>query len=216
MALNTTAIEATWELPSLNVRNGIIRGYRLFVQTGDGRVVRNITISDDDTLGYIVGGLERATAYTFSVLAYTVADGPRSIYLTAVTLCKTTTILHDEACFTLFFYVVHDPLIVGFGVYGNELDKVTRTTSTYGFEVHCTTSDDPSITTTDWFFANGSKVGLVSSNFREGHYGNGTTVLQIGIGRRLSYCDGGNYTCVVNTTSSRTEKRSFRLTIGSK
>ena len=111
---------------------------------------------------------------------------------------------------------VHDPLIVGFGIYGNDLDKVTRSTFTYGFEVHCTTSNDPNITTTDWFFANGTKVGLVSSNFREGHYGNGTTVLQIGINRRLSYCDGGNYTCVVNTTSGRTERRSFRLAIGCK
>ena len=111
---------------------------------------------------------------------------------------------------------MHDPLIVGFGVYGNDLDKVIRQTYNYGFEVHCTTSNDPNITTTNWYFANGTKVGIVSSNFREGHYGNGTTVLQIGVDRRLSYCDGGNYTCVVNTTSGRTERRSFRLTIGSK
>ena len=91
-----------------------------------------------------------------------------------------------------------------------------RYTYTYGFEVYCTTSNNPSITTTDWFFANGSKVGIVSSSFREGHYGNGTTVLQIGINRRLSFCDGGNYTCVVNTTSGRTERRSFHLIINSK
>ena len=60
---------------------------------------------------------------------------------------------------------VHDPLIIGFGVYGNDLDKVTRYTYNYGFELHCTTSNNPNITTTDWFFANGSKVGLASSNF---------------------------------------------------
>ena len=34
---------------------------------------------------YIIGGLESRRAYTISVLAYTVADGPRSIHLTAVT-----------------------------------------------------------------------------------------------------------------------------------
>ena len=107
-------------------------------------------------------------------------------------------------------------MIVGFGVYGNELDKAIKYTYNNGFEVHCTTSNNPNITSTDWFFANGSKVGIVSSNFREGHYGNRTTVLQIGVGRQLSYCDGGNYTCVVNTTSGRTERRSFRLIIGSK
>ena len=88
VVINATAIEATWELPSLNVRNGFIRGYRLFVWSG-GRSIRNITISNNGTLGYVVGGLERATPYTFSVLAYTVADGPRSIHLTAITLCKT-------------------------------------------------------------------------------------------------------------------------------
>ena len=87
VAINTTAIEATWELPAANLRNGFIRGYRLFVQS-NGRSVRNITIPDNTTLGYIVTGLQRATPYTFSVLAYTVADGPRSIHLTAITLCK--------------------------------------------------------------------------------------------------------------------------------
>jgi hypothetical protein len=92
VAINTTAIEATWELPSTNLRNGFIRGYRLFVLSG-GRSVRNITIPDNTTLGYIVGGLQRATAYTFSVLAYTVADGPRSIHLTTITLCKLAKII---------------------------------------------------------------------------------------------------------------------------
>ena len=113
------------------------------------------------------------------------------------------------------FIAVHDPLIIGFGINGDSVDKVTKQTYNYGIQVHCTVSNDPSITTTDWFFANGSKVGLVDSNFREGHYNNGTTVLQIGVGRRLTYCDGGNYTCVVNTTSGRIEKRSFHLLIRS-
>ena len=91
VVINGTAIEALWELPEYNVRNGIIRGYRLFVQSR-GMDIRNITITNNQTLAYIVGGLERSTPYTFSVLAYTVADGPRSIHLTAVTLCK---VQHD-------------------------------------------------------------------------------------------------------------------------
>ena len=89
--MNSTAIEAMWNLPRINVRNGYIRGYKLFIQTRDGTTVRNITIPDNDTMAYIVGGLKRATPYTFSILAYTVADGPRSIHLTAVTLRKITT-----------------------------------------------------------------------------------------------------------------------------
>lgn len=87
VVINSSAIEATWELPAFNVRNGIIRGYKLFVQIGRMNV-RNITIRNNGTLAYIVSGLQRATAYTLSVLAYTVADGPKSIHLTVVTLCK--------------------------------------------------------------------------------------------------------------------------------
>ena len=111
---------------------------------------------------------------------------------------------------------VYDPLITEFGLYGSGVDKLIRYTFNNGLQVHCTTSSDPSIVRTDWYFANGTKVGLVDSNFREGHYlHNKTTVLQIGLNRRLTYCDGGNYTCVVQTNSSRTESRSFHLLIGS-
>ena len=96
------------------------------------------------------------------------------------------------------------------------MDKVSRSRYSNGFSVHCTTSNDSSITSTDWYFSNGTKVGLVDPYFREGHHNNGTTALEIGVGRYLSYCDGGNYTCVVNTTSGRTENRSFHLLIGCK
>ena len=60
-------------------------------------------------------------------------------------------------------------------------------------------------------------MGLVNANFREGYYPeNRTAVLQIGLNRHLSFCDGGNYSCVVKTNSSRIESRSFHLVIGSK
>ena len=105
VAINTTAIEAMWELPSANLRNGFIRGYKLFV-TSRGMSVRNITIPNNATLGYIVGGLERATPYTFSVLAYTVADGPRSIHLTAITLCKLAK-PKSKFLWSIFFFSFH-------------------------------------------------------------------------------------------------------------
>ena len=126
-------------------------------------------------------------------------------------VCNYVIIGHDFAS----FIAVRDPLIIGFGINGNGIDKVTKQTYNSGIHVHCTVSSDPSIITTDWFFANGSKIGLSDLNFREGHYNNGTTVLQIGVDRSLTYCDGGNYTCIVNTTSGRTEKRSFHLLIRS-
>ena len=83
-AINETAIEAQWDLPGYYERNGIIRGYKLFVSTGD-MVIRDINITNNNTVVYLVGGLEPRTAYTVSILAYTVADGPKSIHLTAVT-----------------------------------------------------------------------------------------------------------------------------------
>ena len=107
-------------------------------------------------------------------------------------------------------------MINKFGIYGNSVDKMTGYTHSDGLSIHCTISSDPSITSTDWYFSNGTKVGVVYPHFREEHYNNGTTALHIGIDRSLSYCDGGNYTCVVNTTSGRTENRTFYLLIGCK
>ena len=40
--------------------------------------------------------------------------------------------------------------------------------------------------------------------------------LQIANNRSLRYCDGGTYTCIVNTTSSHFETKNFTLVINSK
>lgn len=89
MVVNCTAIEAQWQLPPFNGRNGVIRGYKLFYSQDGGQEV-SVNITSNETLTYIVGGLQPNTAYTFSVLAYTVADGPKGIHLVAVTFenCK--------------------------------------------------------------------------------------------------------------------------------
>ena len=47
-----------------------------------------IDIQGTQTKAYVVGGLQPATEYAFSVLAYTVADGPRTTPLTATTFSK--------------------------------------------------------------------------------------------------------------------------------
>ena len=88
MAINKTAIEAEWDIPPYESRGGYILGYKLFVQSTNGGAERTINITDNST-EYIVGGLQPATSYTLSVLAYTsVGDGPRSIHLTVPTLSK--------------------------------------------------------------------------------------------------------------------------------
>ena len=87
VVLNSTAVEVQYELPTIDSRNGIIRGFKIFVEeagSGDGSEMV-IDVVGNSTLAYIVTGLKPATAYVFSMLAYTVADGPRGIHLTAIT-----------------------------------------------------------------------------------------------------------------------------------
>ena len=85
VVLNTTAIEVQWNLPLFQLRNGIIRGYRLFIQQQGEERERTINIVGNDTTEYIISGLEPGRAYIVSALAYTVGDGPRSIHLTVST-----------------------------------------------------------------------------------------------------------------------------------
>ena len=86
VVLNSTSVEVQYNLPLFELRNGIIRGYKIFVVPADGSEDELvIEIMDITTFAYIIMGLKPATAYIFSMLAYTVADGPRSIHLTAIT-----------------------------------------------------------------------------------------------------------------------------------
>ena len=88
VAINRTAIEAEWDLPPIDFRGGFILGYKLFIQSTNGGAERTIDITDNSTV-YVVEGLQPATEYRLSVLAYTsVGDGPRSIHLTLSTLSK--------------------------------------------------------------------------------------------------------------------------------
>ena len=112
-----------------------------------------------------------------------------------------------------------DPLIKEFGYNANGLDRATLYTYFYRYgrvRIHCTPGNITS-TTVDWYYAiNGTRIGVRDRNFRAGHYPNGTAMLQIADYRRLSYCDGGNYTCIANSTSGAYEKRNFSLIIGCK
>ena len=93
------------------------------------------------------------------------------------------------------------------------MDRIVRSTFNRNIQVHCGTSL-PNVTI-DWFFGNGSKIGIADRNIREGHYPNGTTILQIAAFRRVGLCDGGVYTCVATTANNKVARRNFTLIIGS-
>ena len=79
--LNGTSVEATWLLPRLTIGiNGIVRGFKLFIDKVNGSE-RFINIPGTTLQSYIITDLEGFSTYTFSMLIYTVADGPRSIHL---------------------------------------------------------------------------------------------------------------------------------------
>jgi len=104
--------------------------------------------------------------------------------------------------------------IVEFGVNGDGLDKVTRYSFQRDLRIHCRAARPEA--EVDWFYTNGTKIGSSDRNFREGHYPNGTTVLQIASSRRLRTCDAGTYTCVANCSDGLVQSRNFTLVISSK
>ena len=67
----------------------------------------------------------------------------------------------------------------------------------------------------DWYFSNGTRIGVRNRNFIVDYFPNGTAVLKIAETLPLNYCDGGIYTCIVNTTT-HFEMRNFSLIINGK
>ena len=103
--------------------------------------------------------------------------------------------------------------LVGFGLNGDDLDRSVQYPWRRDLHIHCRAGTRNS--EVDWFFANGTKVGTSDRNIREGHFQNGTTILQIASNRRVSLCDAGVYTCVANC-SGLIETRNFTLIVNSK
>ena len=85
MVLNSTAIQFEWELPPAEFHNGLIRGFKLFVREKGSTSEMTTEVQGSDVNDFIVGGLNPATPYECSMLAYTVADGPRTFVLTVST-----------------------------------------------------------------------------------------------------------------------------------
>ena len=89
-ASTSTSVTALWQLPPTGFRNGIIKGFKLFIQrkgSGDKPNVQLVNASNALVYTKNVTGLKESTEYELQVLAYTSAgDGPNSFVLFVKTL----------------------------------------------------------------------------------------------------------------------------------
>ena len=90
IAVTSTIITASWQLPPADSRNGIIIGFKLFYKKrGSAGLATTLTINNGTALSKNVSGLDIYTEYEFEVLASTsVGDGPRSSPMVVVITLK--------------------------------------------------------------------------------------------------------------------------------
>ena len=79
-AQTSTSIRSSWQLPPVDSRNGIIKGFKLFYKKkGSSGSKSSELINDGNIVTKTVNGLLKYTEYEFQVLAFTsVGDGPKS------------------------------------------------------------------------------------------------------------------------------------------
>ena len=79
--LNSTSVEAVWRLPYVTTGiNGIVRGFKIIVDKVNG-TQQIFNVEDGDAQAYIITDLEQSATYLFSIVIYTVGDGPQSVIL---------------------------------------------------------------------------------------------------------------------------------------
>lgn len=78
--ISSTSIAASWQLPPVDSRHGIIIGFKLYYKKrGIPRLETSITIKNGMVRSKPVTGLAKFTEYELQVLAFTsVGDGPKS------------------------------------------------------------------------------------------------------------------------------------------
>ena len=93
---SSTSIEASWQLPPAEDRNGVIRGFKLFYKKkGSSGSSTQITINSKLTVTKVVAGLDKYTEYEFEVLAFTsVGNGPNSSVVSERTMEDGKKIVH--------------------------------------------------------------------------------------------------------------------------
>ncbi|XP_068727505.1 receptor-type tyrosine-protein phosphatase F-like [Montipora capricornis] len=113
-ASTSSTVTASWQLPPTDSRNGIIKGFKLFIkrkQSGDKPDVQLIDVSQTSVYTKTVTGLQESTEYELQVLAYTSAgDGPKSF----VHIVKTKEVGLSEPGFSM-------ASILGFSIGGVSL-----------------------------------------------------------------------------------------------
>ena len=113
----------------------------------------------------------------------------------------------------LFLFIGQTDIIDFFGISGNDNRDKATIGSYSSLVVFC--GSQLSGVKFDWYFSNGTKVGTANRNVREGHFDNGTAVLQIGRFGRVTSCDADTYVCRANqTATSRVQQKTFKVTYG--
>ena len=77
---SSTSVTASWKLPSVESRHGIVLGFKLYYKkTGSSGLPNTLTIRNESVGTVEFTGLDKYTEYEFQVLAFTSAgDGPKS------------------------------------------------------------------------------------------------------------------------------------------
>ena len=81
--INSHSISLSWQPPALDQQNGILRHYIVTLESSTGTESRNISSS---LLSITVSGLRPYVAYSCTVRAGTVANGPLTAVIVRTTL----------------------------------------------------------------------------------------------------------------------------------
>jgi hypothetical protein len=81
--ISSTSIFLSWTPPEVSLLNGILRHYIISLESGEERVVRNVTSSQDSV---VISGLRPYTEYSCAIRAETVDVGPPTSSLYRSTL----------------------------------------------------------------------------------------------------------------------------------
>ena len=86
-ANTSTSMVIAWQLPVEDSRNGIIKGFKLFVKRkASSNSPKTVLVDGASNLTKNVTGLDEFTEYEFQVLAFTsTGDGPKSPVVVAKT-----------------------------------------------------------------------------------------------------------------------------------
>ena len=107
---SSTTVTASWQLPPLDSRNGIITGFKLFYKkkTASGSLAM-LRIDNGAIHDKTVIGLDKNTEYEFQVLAFTsTGDGPKSSPVVVRTRKDGKNLNDGCECYALSLFLTKD------------------------------------------------------------------------------------------------------------